>query len=312
MATQDQTFPRDAELTAVAIAYKNPDVALIADKVLPRKPVGKKAFEWTEYPEHQQFTVPNTRMGETSAFPRIEVKGLRLTSKCEDNGLESLLSADDVSEAPKGIDPRAVATETLTNLILLRREVDVANLVLDATKYPAANKATLAGAAQWSDVASDPIRVIRATLDAMLVRPNCLTLGQPVWSYLSVHPRVVKAATGNDSGEGVCTLARLTELLELAEINVGAARVNTAKEGNAASISSCWGKFALAYYRDRTATPQGGGLTFGFTAEFERRQSGSKVIDAGTRGATAVRTWECTKDLIVAPGVAFLWSAAVA
>lgn len=312
MATQDQQFPRDVELTAVAIGFKNPDVSLIADRVLPRKPVGRMAFEWTRYPTEQQYTVPSTRVGPRSPFPRIEFKGERVQDKCLDEGLESVLTADDISEAPKGIDPKAMMTETLTNLVLLGREVRVAGLVFDANQYPAANKLTLAGAAQWSDPTSDPIRVIRATADAMLVRPNVFTMGQEVWSVLSVHPRVVKAALGNDSGEGVCTLARFAELIEMAEANVGAAFYNTAKPGLAPTMTRAWGKKAQMLYRDRTAAPQGGGLTFGMTAQFEQRSAGSKPIDIGARGGTAVRSWECVKEIIVAPSAGFLWSAAVA
>jgi hypothetical protein len=35
-------FPIDPKLTAVAIAYRNPDVALIADEVLPITPVAQE------------------------------------------------------------------------------------------------------------------------------------------------------------------------------------------------------------------------------------------------------------------------------
>ncbi len=34
-------FPIDPKLTAIAIAYRNPDIVLIADSVLPRTPTAQ-------------------------------------------------------------------------------------------------------------------------------------------------------------------------------------------------------------------------------------------------------------------------------
>lgn len=311
MAT-DGAFPRDRELTSIAIAYKNPDVSLIADAIFPRKPVGKLTFDWMKYPDEQQFTVPDTRIGERStAYPTLELSGTKLTSKCEDNGLQANISNDDLSEAPKGIDPKAVMTEAVTNLVLLRREIECANLAFDAAQYAAANKVTLAGAGQWSDVTSSPLAVIRAALNSCLIRPNVFVIGQAVWDALAIHPKLVKAATGSDSGEGICTLERLAQLLEISEVVVGKAFVNTAKAGNAATMVRAWGKSALALYRDRSAAVNGG-LTYGFTAQFGTREAGAKPIDMGARGGVAVRVQESTKPVIVAPGAAFLWTAAAA
>ncbi|MBY6243858.1 capsid protein, partial [Methylosinus sp. Sm6] len=62
-------------LTGIAIGYSNPDVALIADQVMPRVEVGGESFKWTEYPLAEAFTVPSTRVGRKGRVPEVEFSG---------------------------------------------------------------------------------------------------------------------------------------------------------------------------------------------------------------------------------------------
>ena len=50
-------FPIDPKLTAIAIAYRNPDVVLIADSVLPRTPTSQE-FKWLEYDRRKASPSP--------------------------------------------------------------------------------------------------------------------------------------------------------------------------------------------------------------------------------------------------------------
>lgn len=303
-------FPRDKHLTAIAVAYKNPDVSLIADAVLPRVPVGKRTFEYTSYPIEQAYSVPDTRVGEKSQVPRLELNGTQASATVDDYGLEIPITKDDQDNAPSNIDPKQLATERATNLVLLDREARVARTVFNPASYPASQKTQLAGAAQWSDVTSSPLKAMLDALDGCLIRPNVLVFGQAAWSVLSMHPKLVKAA-GGDSGEGRITRERLAELLEVTEVLVGAAQVNSVKPGKAPVLARIWGKHALAFYRDRTVGTTGG-ITFGITAQYGDRIAGSQEVDMGLRGGTAVRSGESVKELIIAPHASFFWQDAVA
>lgn len=306
-------FPRDSHLTAIAIAYKNPDVTLIADQVLPRVTVGLENFDYFEYPEAESYTVPDTRVGEKSTVPRVELSGLKRSSKTEDFGLEIPLTASDVSQAAKGSDPKERATEQATNLTLLDREIRTATLCFDAAQYAATNKSDLSGgggAQQFDNVTGDPLTTIITGLDACLVRPNVLLFGHAVWSKIAAHPKLVKAA-GGDSGEGRITRQKLAELLEVQEILVGSSFFNSVKPGKTPVLARAWGKHALAFYRDRTVTTSGG-LTFGITAQFGSRIAGSKEVDMGLRGGTVVRSGESVKELLVAKRAAFFFQNAIA
>lgn len=310
----DGAFPRDRTLTAIAIGYKNPDTTLIADQVLPRTPVGKKTFEWITYPLAQSFTIPDTRVGEKGQIPQLELKGEKVQDTCEDRGLSIPLTADEISQAAPGFDPLGHATEQATGLMLLDRERIVATKVFDPDAYAAANKADLsasAGANQFSNANADPIKYINEQFESCLVRPNVFVCGSEVWNKLSMHPKVVAAAIGNSGQYGRATRERVAELLEVSEVIVGAAWVNSVKQGKTPSLVRCWGKHALGFYRDRTATTSGG-LTFGFTAQFEQRFGGVKDIDLGVRGGKLVRAAETVKECIVAPAAAFFFEKAVA
>ena len=310
----DGAFPRDRHLTAIAIAYKNPDLSYIADAVLPRVPVGSTTFEYMSYPIEQAYQVPSTLVGEKSQVNRVEITGTRLSNYTQDYGIEIPLSANDMKAAAPGTDPREKATEHATDIVVRDREVRVASMVFNAANYPSTGKIDLSsgGNHQWSDYTnSDPLRFIIEKLDTCPMRPNALALGQEVWNKLSMHPKVVKAANGNDGGEGRATRERVAELLEVSEVLVGSSWFNSVKPGKTPILARAWGKHALAFFRDRTVGTTGG-LTFGFTAQFDERVAGSKEVDMGLRGGVVVRAGESVRELIVAPHAAYFFEKAIA
>lgn len=314
----DSAFIRDEELTAIAIAYKNPDTTLIADSVFPRTaPMGKREFKWTKYDDARGFTVPDTHVGEHSTVPQIKLKGTPQVDKCEDYGLDIPLTKSDLSDAPRNTNPRGHATEQATNLVMLDREVRAAGLAFDPSQYPTAQRENLstdlgggAGAEQWNEAGASPLERLIAGIDACWIRPNVVVFGHAAWSALSVHPKIVSAALGNDSSNGRATRERLAELLEVQEVLVGTGWVNSVKPGKTPVLARVWGPHALAFYRDRTVT-QSGGLTFGLTAQYGTRVAGRKVVDMGLHGGELIRSGESVKEVIVAPRAAFLWQNAV-
>lgn len=295
----DKAFPRDTHLTSIAIAYKNPDVSLVADGVLPRVQVNKKTFGYIEYPLAEMYSVPDTRVGEYSRINQSSVGGKRLTAECEDFGQEIPLSDDDISQAPQGTDPKERATERATNIILIDREKRTADLVFNPANYLAEVKTTVDALARWSLDTINPIPVILAGLDAAFIRPNVLLFGQSAWRALATNPFIVSACLGNSGVNGVASRERVAELFEVSEVLVGASRINSVKPGKAPVLSRMWGKHLLAFYRDRTVDTSGG-VTFGITAQYGQRIAGTKDLDIGLRGGIGVRSGETVKELIVA------------
>lgn len=305
-------YPIQPELTAIALAYSNR--SMIADEVLPRLAVGKQEFKYLKHDVAEGFTIPDTKVGRRSSPGQVEFSATELADFTQDYGLDDVIPQNDLDNAPPNYDPLGKSTAFLTNLILLDREVRVANVVFANATYPAANRVTLSGTSQWSDYTnSDPIAAIMNALDGTLIRPNVAIFGRATFSKLRMHPKVVQAVNSTNQGAGVVSRQQIADLLELEEVVVGEGFVNTAKKGQTAAYARAWGKHASFLFRDRTALV-GKGVTFGFTAQFGGRTAASWSVkeNAGLKGGIKVRTGESVKEVISANDLGYFFENAVA
>jgi len=303
-------FPIQPELTAIAMAYRNTE--LIADSVLPITTVGKQEFKYIVYDKADRYTIPDTKVGRKSRPNEVEFGATEKTESTEDHALDDPVPQADIENAPPNFDPLGNATEGIMDLIQLRREKAVADLVFDANNYATANKETLAGTDQWSDGAnSDPIADITDAIESMIMRPNRLVVGSQVMIQLARHPKVLKAIHKSSGDTGVARRSDLEELFEL-EILVGKAHHNSAAEGQTAVYSRVWGKQAALLRIDPNANTRRG-VTFGYTARWGTPVAGSeRDSNIGMRGGQRVRAGESVKPLITAADVGYLFIDAVA
>lgn len=309
-------FTIDPELTAIAIAYRNRK--LIADEVLPMvQPVGTKTFKYTLFPQGEILTIPDTKVGRRGKPNVVEFSGTETEATCLDYGLEDEIPQDDIDQAASAgnaalASPQARATEWLTDLVMLDREVRTAGVVFNSATYAAANKTQLAGATQWSDPASDPVAAIEGAVEGVLMRPNVAVFGQATWSGLRRHPKIVKAVNKTDGDTGLVSKEAFAEVFELDEVLVGGAFYNTAKKGQAVQLARCWGKHAAFIHRNKLAGPQRG-VTFGMTVPYGAKIAGQRPDpDVGLRGGVRVRVGESVKELITAADAAYFFQDAVA
>jgi hypothetical protein len=305
-------FPIDPALTAIAVGYHNQ--SYIADAVLPRlNPRDKETFKYWSYPVEESFIIPDTKVGRRGAPNEVTLTATETSSVTEDYALDDPIPQADISNAPAGHSPVDRAAMQLADYLELDREKRVADLVFAAGAYGSGYKTQLSGTSQWSDFTnSNPVDAIQTGMDAALMRPNVMVLGQAVWTKLRTHPKIVQAVTGQAVTGGIVSREAVAGLFELEEILVGQSFLNTAKKGQTASLSRVWGKHALLFYRNRLADTQGG-VTFGFTYQFLGRQAGSRPDpDIGPRGGVRARVVDSVKELIVAPMAAYFIQDAVA
>lgn len=303
-------FPVDPEMTSIAIAYHNE--SYIADRVLPRVPVGKQNFDYKSFAKGTFLSIPETLVGRTGKPNIVELGYTESDSSTVDHALDDPVPAADVENAPKGYDPYAAAVEYVADLIELDREKRVADMVFNAANFAAGNKATLSGSSQFSDSSSTPIATIQDAIDACFYRPNKVVMGRAVWTKLSQHAEIVSAVQRNSGTKGIASRQAFADLFELDECLVGEGWYNTAKPGQTVAISRMWGKSLLLFYSAKNATTKRG-VTFGVTAQFGNRISGTvEDRDLGMRGGNRVRVGESVKELILANDLGYLFSAAVA
>lgn len=306
-------FAFDPVLTGIAMAYRNG--RMIADDVLPRlTPFSREEFKYYLWSRAEGYTIPDTAVGRRSQPNEVEFTAAELVGTTKDYGLDDVVPYTDEQNAMgSGMDPMARATEGLTDLVELDREKRVATTVFTAGNYPAANKATLAGVTQWSDITSNPVDAIMSALDVPLLRPNTAVFGQEVWTKLRQHPKIVSAVNISGATAGVASREAIAELFEIEKILVGQGFGNTAKPGQTPVMGRIWGKSAALLYLDPLAMNTGSRVTFGFTAQFGQRVAGSMPEPKiGLRGSTRVRVGESVAEVISASDLGYLFSAAIA
>jgi hypothetical protein len=305
-------FPINNEYTAVAIAYMNK--ALIADAVLPIIPVSKK-FSWILHTKEDGFTPPDDKVGRKGQPNQISFTGTDQTSSTEDYSLEDPIPNEDIEADNIGFDVTGKSTEFVMNLLMLKREIRVANLVFNAATYPTSNKVQLSGTGQYSHPDSNPMDDMLTRLDVPLMRPNIGVFGNDAWRVTRQNPTVVEyvKATGAGSGaRGMIARQQLAAALELDEIVVGQGWVNTAAKGQSANYVRVWGKHIAFMYRDTLATPTRG-TTFGFTGQFGSRIAG-QIPDPniGMRGGVKNRVGWSHKEIVSAADLGYFIEDAVA
>jgi hypothetical protein len=297
-------FPVHATLTAIAIAYRNEK--LIADGVLPRITVDQK-FAYLKYKLAEAFAVPDTRVGRNSEPNTVKMSAEEVESSVKPEGLQDFLPQTDIDNAQKlGINLPQRRIESLMDLVLLAREVRVAQTVTALVTYPAANRLTLAGSDQWNEPLSDPITDIKNALDSLIYRPNAMAIGRKSYSVLSSHPKIIKGTNHNSGDSGIATRQAIADLFELDEILVGDAFVNVASPGQAANIVRAWGNDCALFYRDKMATEKDR-VTFGFTGQYGTRIANTKPVEKkGLTGGLDVWTGEFVREVIAASDLGFL------
>jgi hypothetical protein len=311
ITTNPAPFIIQPHLMAIAIAYRNE--RMIADQVLPRVPVPGETFKYTLYDKGDNFTIPDTKVGRTSRPNEVDWHATESSASVSPYGLEEPIPQSDVDNAAgTQIDPQAVATEQLTNLVDLDREKRCADLVFNAASYAAANKTTLVqGTSQWSDSTVNPLTAIQDAMDNMLMRPNTFVLGRRTATLLRRNPYVVKAFHGNLGDTGMVPLAFLQDYLELSKILVGEAWANTAKKGQTATMARLWGAHASLLYTE-PVSPSVKAMTFGITGQFGTRIAGSRPDpDIGLKGGIRVRVGEEVKELVLANDLGYFFQNAV-
>lgn len=310
-------------LAAVAVAYAQG--ALIADQVMPRVPVLTQTFRYLQYGLADALQAPDTLVGRKSAPNQIDWSAAEQQATVQDHGLDAPVPNADIQawelarQAGAGYVSAASPLERHTKLVmqsvLNRREKRAADLVFAAGSYGAANKVALTGTPtqQWNDYAnSDPLVAIMGYLDSMVMRPNIGVLGRATATKLRMHPKVCKAVFGNNTDAGIVPLRALADQLELEDIYVGDAWLNTAAPGQAAVVSRVWGKHAAFLVRNKEADTEGG-ITFGLTAQWGDRVGGViEDADVGLRGGQRVRAGESVKELVTANDLGFFVQDAVA
>lgn len=308
-------------LTAIAQTVSPMDFNLVQDLVCPLVRVDGPLFRYTTLAYGEGLSIPSTLIGRTGRARRVEAGASQIEAEVEDHGLEDEVPLRDIAAAMSGqssVDPRMVATEWVSGLVVLAREKRVATLLTTRANYTAgaAGAQTLSGNSQWSDFTnSNPRQAILAARDRMLVKPNLFVCGQEVFTKLSQHPEMVESAKATGAGtsaSGVINAEEMARVLQVQRVLVADAWEQTADLGQAEMFGRVWGKHAVLLRAAPLTSALDKAPSFAATFRWRRRRVRTYIDQAvGTDGAEIVHVAESLVERVRFQAAGYLFQAAV-
>lgn len=284
----------DPMLTNVAISYSND--AYIAEELFPSFPVAKQSGKHFVYDRGRFRNNKNLRAAGSNSNEVTLSLSTGSTYFADDHALRQFVADEDVDNAITPTDPFIDATENVTEMHMIAREVELAG-ILTATGTMTQNT-TLSGTSQWSDFNnSDPIGDVRTGMqtihNSIHVNPNVLVLGKQVYDKLLDHPQIIERI--KYSQLGVASTELLARVFGVEKVLVGAAGYNTADEGQTDAMGYIWGKNAILLYVAPRIAPKlmTVGLTYTWKTMKVERLRGSDEED---RKGTYVRVGDYYYD----------------
>lgn len=258
----------DPILTNLSIAYSNDEY--LSDTLFPEVQVKNQSGKHYVY-DRGRFGVAASLRGTSS--PSNEVT-LKLTVSgayfAEDHALKTFVADEDTDNAPDPQAPLNDATEYVTDLLKVAKEIELATMLTDTAVMT--QNVTLSGTSQFSDYTnSDPIGVIQTGIDAVHAaihkQPNVMIMSRPVFNKLKNHPDLIERIkyTGNKQ----LTTQLMAELFDVEKVLIAGAGYNTAKEGQTESMGYIWGKHIVIAYI--APSPAKKTITLGITYRWKNR-----------------------------------------
>jgi hypothetical protein len=230
----------DTFLSNMSVMYAND--AYIGERLVTAVPVTKRTDKFAIYPKRERFEYPSDLLGERAHANEISESRSSDTYSLLDYGFQNFLSQDTLDNQDPAFDERVDLIESLNEGMAFKREIRIATALTTASNYDSST--TLSGSNQWdSSTGGNPIKDIQTGIASLFHGPGATDIvgfcSLEVFNVLSRHPHLldVQKYTTN----GLLNRAQIANYLGLSDLLVGAARKQTANEGQTASYSRIWG-----------------------------------------------------------------------
>ena len=247
----------DKALTNISIGYTNEQ--FIADEIFKPVSVNKQSDKYYVYGmerfrQYDDLRAPGTEANEISWTLSDD------SYYAEGHALRHPIADEEKQNADAEFDLEADATELVTEGILLNKEIDAANKLLDSNNYHNDLFITLGASgspAKWSDYEnSDPILDIKKAKEAIHkksgLRPNVLIISEPVKNVLELHPRLLEVIKYVQ--RGIVTTDLMAAAFGVDRILVGSAlksdvtNAGQVEPGQIEPLNYIWGNSAVLAY----------------------------------------------------------------
>ena len=298
-------------LQNMSVQYAND--AYIGDQIMPAVPVGKRSDDFAVYPKRERLAYPDDALGSRSEANELSETRSSDNYSVRDYGFQNFVSASTIENEDDAFDEMLDLIEAINEGIAFKREKRIAAIATTAANF-SGNTTTLSGTSQWSDAASDPIEDIQTARAAIWNgRGQTRVVGAcslEVFNTLARHAKVLDLLKYNRSG--LAKREELAQIFGLDDILVGAAREDTANEGQTASYSRIWGK-TFGVYRV-AMRPSRRSAHFGSTFRLKNDPATTEWFDpkVGKSGGYCAKVGVSEDHKVIAGDTAYLIAAAIA
>lgn len=239
----------DRTLTQISISWLQDQANYVAGRVFPMVPVVKQSDLYFEFSRADLL-----RAVAEKRAPSTETAGGGYTQDTAQYACNVFGFHKDVDDQIRAnydspLDPDRNATQFVTQACMTRRELDWASKYFVSGVWTGSTTGTdITPGTLWSAANSTPIKDIRAERKSILsktgFRANRLVLGCDVWTILQDHPDFVDRVNAGQSpgGPALVNLATLATILEIEQVMVAEAVINTGPEGGTESTDFIVGK----------------------------------------------------------------------
>lgn len=295
-------------LENLAVQYANEE--FIGTRLLPIVPVQPSlglSVEYWLYDKANQFSYPSDEVGTTGAVNTVSEKVSKTSTALVRRALKEFSDSWVVS-MQDNIVSRLIAPQMNVlhglNFLLEQR---IAAILVNSSNY-GANTVALAGGDRWDTATGDPAAVVDAAKLALWSGTGpgrWVAFTSPaVHNVLKRHPAVLDTFKYTGNPPKMATKAMLAEYFELDDYVVGAARYNSANEGQTASYSRIWTDvFGIVRVADSPSTQN---ASFGYTLQQPMQTETWYIQGQGGRGGYYVQSSHADKSLIVCADCGYL------
>jgi Phage major capsid protein E len=239
----------DVVLSNYARGYTNPE--FIAAELFPQADVPARNIRLLKFGK-ESFRKLNTRRAPGSPILTVQYGYASDPVSLVQDALQGLVAVETSEEAARvpGINLGQNAVSMVLHQLDLGLEIEAAGIARNAASYDVSNKVALAGAARWSDPASDPKADIDAAKEVIRRRigryPNKLTVGAEVAAALKRHPKI-KEQFKYTSADSI-TDQMVARYFEVDKLVVGKGIYLPDGAGDNDLGTDIWGKDAILAY----------------------------------------------------------------
>ena len=250
----------NAYLSEVARGYGNN--SFIAENLFPIIDSEKEKIDIFQF-NKEAFQLYDTERAIRANSNVISPKGFsKHTATLAEHDLAYPIDYREEDEAEK-VKLQLHATNVVTEGLKLKLEKQCADLAQDPKNYATENKIALSGTSQFTNDASDPLKVVNAGKDAVCGKigkdPNTLVMGQEVWQALKQNTSLKNLIAS--SSNKIITLDLLKEFFEIENIVVG--RSIYADANN--NFARVWGNNIILAYVPKLTSRTEYEPSFGYT-----------------------------------------------